>query len=310
MVCKMNDIIEHLTDIKVKENLRITAAVRNTAKAFLMERGFLEIDTPVLMPRTGEKYNSTFDITLEGQEAMLADSPQLFKMLLCMAGYEKYFQFAHCFRVTTNENKLHTRLSEFVQLDIEIKNTCLDPLIGLAETLISEICKALSKTVSFTRMDGLSCRAEYGEEMAPDLRKYRDDREISVVIVKNMPLTNDGKTPCHHIFAMPYDPEIVLSNTKPLTGLTTESFDIIMNGIEIGGGDMRIPNLELQLKMMRIFNVDESRYKNYLEILGGYGKNNGGGFAIGLERLIMAFTSAENVRGVTAFPEYYKRGVN
>ena len=306
----MNDMIEHLIDTNVKEDLRITAAARNAARFFLTERGFLEIDTPILMPRTGEPYNATFDIMLEDREAMLAESPQLFKMLLCMAGCEKYFQFAHCFRVTTtNENKLHTRLSEFVQLDIEVQNTCLDGLIGLAETLISEICKALSKTVSFTRMDGLSCRAEYGDEMAPDLRKAQDNGEISVVTVKNMPLTNDGKTPCHHIFALPSEPDFRLNAAKPLTELTTDSFDIIMNGIEIGGGDMRIPDRELQLKMMRIFNVDKSRYKNYLEILEERGNNNGG-FAVGLERLIMALTGAENVRDVTAFPEYYKRGVN
>lgn len=308
-VCKMNEnIIKHLSDIDVKENLRITAAVRNAARAFLAERAFIEIDTPILMPRTGERYNATFDITLEDHAAMLADSPQLFKMLLCMAGYQKYFQFAHCFRVTTNENKLHTRLSEFVQLDIEVKNTCLEALTELAEKLISEICKALSKAVSFTQMNGLSCRAEYGDEMSPDLRKDRNNGEISVVIVKNMPLTNDGKVPCHHIFAMPSDPDFYFSGTKPLNELTTESFDIIMNGIEIGGGDMRIPNRELQLKMMRIFNVDETRYGNYLELLGERGNN--GGFAIGLERLIMALTGAENVRDVTAFPEYYKRGVN
>lgn len=306
----MNDMIKHLTDPNVKENLRTAAAVRNAARAFLAERGFLEVDTPVLMPRTGERYNATFDIMLEDQEAMLADSPQLFKMLLCMAGYGKYYQFAHCFRVTADENKIHTRLGEFVQLDVELQNTCLDGLIGLAETLIGRLCKALSKPVSFTQIDGLSCRTKYGWEMSPDLRKAQSSGEISVVTVKKLPLTNDGKTPCHHIFAMPSEPENVLTGTKPLTGLTTESFDIIMNGIEIGGGDMRIQNRELQLGMMKLFNADGSRYGNYLDILGGYGKNNGGGFAIGLERLIMALNGAENVRGVTAFPEYYKRGIN
>lgn len=306
----MNDIIKHLTDRNVKENLRITAAVRNAARAFLVKRGFLEIDTPILMPRTGERYNRTFDITLGDHQAMLADSPQLFKMLLCMSGYDKYFQFAHCFRVTTNEDKLHTRLSEFVQLDLELENTSLDELTGLARELISEICKALCKPVRFSRMSGLSCRAEYGDDMVPDLRKARDNGEISVVIVKNMPLTNDGKTPCHHIFALPSDPELRIDPNGSLTGLTTESFDIIMNGVEIGGGDMRIQNRKLQLKMMKLFNVDETRYENYLELLGEHGNNIGGGFAIGLERLIAALTETENVRDVTAFPEYCKRGVN
>lgn len=302
----MIEIMKHLTDDSVKENLRMTAAARKAAGDFLINAGFLEIDTPVLMPRSGERYNAAFDVTLENDKAMLADSPQIFKMLLCMAGYEKSFRFAHCFRVITGEKKLHTRLGEFVQLDIELKNASLAMLTELAETLISKICGALGKSVGFTRMSGLSCRAEYGEEMSPDLRG--NESGISVVIVERMPLTNDGKIPCHHIFAMPSVPDFGIDGK--LNELTTESFDIIMNGIEIGGGDMRISDRELQRKMMRLFNVDESRYENYLDLLGERGSSHEGGFAIGLERMIMSLSNAENVRDVTAFPEYYKRGTN
>lgn len=302
----MIEIMEHLTDDSVKENLRMTTAARKSAGDFLINSGFLEVDVPILMPRSGEWYNAAFDVTLENDKAMLADSPQIFKMLLCMAGYEKSFRFAHCFRVITGEKKPHTRLGEFVQLDIELKNTSLAMLTELAETLITEICGALGRSVSFTRMSGLSCRAEYGGEMSPDLR--RDENEISVVIVERMPLTNDRKIPCHHIFAKPSNTDF--SSDGELTELTTESFDIIMNGIEIGGGDMRISDSELQRKMMRLFNVDESRYENYLDLLGKRGNAHEGGFAIGLERMIMALSNAENVRDVTAFPEYYKRGVN
>lgn len=302
----MIEIMEHLTDDSVKENLRMTAAVRKAAGDFLIDKGFLEVDVPILMPRSGEWYNAVFDVTLENDKAMLADSPQIFKMLLCMAGYEKSFRFAHCFRVITGEKKLHTRLSEFVQLDIELKNTSLAMLTELAETLISEICGALGKSMGFTRMNGLSCRAEYGGEMSPDLRG--DENEISVVIVERMPLTNDGRIPCHHIFAKPSDPDFSIDGR--LTDLTTESFDIIMNGIEIGGGDMRISDSELQRKIMRLFNVDESRYENYLDLLGERGNAHEGGFAIGLERMIMALSNANDVRDVTAFPEYYKRGEN
>lgn len=303
----MNDVIEHLTDVKVKRNLDLMMKIRQSARTFLLSKGFDEIDTPILMPRTGECYNSTFDIILEGKEVMLADSPQIYKMLLIRAGYEKYFQIAHCFRSITNENKPHTRLSEFTQLDLELRNTDLDDLIRSAETVINEICAALRKKVKTAYMQGLDCRAEYGAEMCPDIRE--NDEEISLVIIKNMPLTNDGKSPCHHIFAMPSDPGQIGVSEKT-TKLTTESFDIIMNGIEIGGGDMRINDCELQKKAMRLFNVDEKRYANYLEILEKDDKIRNGGFAIGLERMVMALSGADNIRQVTAFPDYYKRGVN
>ena len=72
----MNDLIEHLTDSKVKRNLTTMMTVRQSARNLLLSKGFDEIDTPILMPRTGESYNSTFDILLEESEAMLADSIQ------------------------------------------------------------------------------------------------------------------------------------------------------------------------------------------------------------------------------------------
>lgn len=303
----MNDLMKHLTNDKIKQNLAIMMKIRQLARDLLLNKGFNEIDTPILMPRTAEHYNSTFDILLEGDEAMLADSPQIFKMLLSKAGYEKYFQFAHCFRSISTENNLHTRLSEFVQLDIELQNTDLNDLIQLAELLISKVCEILHKTLKIHYMNGIVCRSEYGKDMCPDLRENKD--EISLVIVKNMPLTSDGKIPCHHIFAMPSSLESIYKGAN-LTELTTESFDIIMNGIEIGGGDMRINDRNIQKKIMGIFNVDEKRYAGYLDTLSNDDINYGGGFAIGLERMVMVLSGSENVRQVVAFPEYYRRGVN
>lgn len=87
----MNDLMEHLTNSKVKQNLTIMTEVRQSTRNLLFSKGFNEIDTPILMPRTGERYNSTFDVLLDGSKAMLADSPQIFKMLLSKAGYENIF---------------------------------------------------------------------------------------------------------------------------------------------------------------------------------------------------------------------------
>ena len=303
----MNDVIKHLSDERVKRNLSIMMTVKRAARDLLFDNGFEEIDTPILMPRTCEHYNQTFDILLENNAVMLADSPQIFKMLLSKAGYEKTFRFAHCFRGIAGENNPHTRLSEFVQLDLELRDTDLNEMIRLAESLVENICKKLNKIVKTIHIQGLECRSKFGAEMSPDLRENGD--EISVVIVKNMPLTNDGRTPCHHIFALPSDP--VLRNIyEDTTTLTTESFDIIMNGIEIGGGDMRVNDRALQTELMRIFNVDERLYAGYLETLERNDHTRRGGFAIGLERMVTALSGDENIRYAAAFPEYYKRGVN
>lgn len=301
----MNDVMRHLHDGSVRRALAMMSEIRQTARAFLSDRDFEEIDTPLLMPRTGEHYNDTFEITLEDTPAMLADSPQMFKMLLAKAGFEKTFRFAHCFRAISRESNRRTRLSEFVQLDLELRDTSLEELCALAETLMGNLCRIFHRKVKVSCMSGLECRSKYGAQMCPDLRGAEDD--VSLVFLKRMPLTNDGAVPCHHIFAQPSgDP----FDSAALAGHTTESFDIIMNGIEIGGGDMRIGDAILQRKMMQRFHVDEGRYSNYLQILEGDDSRRCGGFAIGLERMVAVLTGAKDVRQTTAFPDYYQRGVN
>ena len=302
----MSEILNHLQNEKVRHSLSLSAQIKEIVRKILFKNGFQEFDTPVLSPRTGEKYNTTFDIQLEDNEAMLVDSPQLYKMILMLSGYEKYFQFAHCFRVITNEDNLHTRLSEFVQMDIELKNTDLDELVDLAKQMLIEICKLINRVPKISYMSGLSCRADYGEEMKPDLRENEDD--ISIVFVKHMPLTNGKRIPCHHIFAKP-SKKVLEEDCEALLNFTTESFDIVVNGVEVGGGDLRIMNSDEQRNLMKIFDVDESRYKEYLSILDLCEGNQGGGFAIGLERLIMVLLECDNISQTVAFPNFYKRGV-
>lgn len=300
----MNEIIEHLKDKKVRENLDLTARLKQVARIFLEEQGFVEYSTPILMPRTGEWYNSTFEITLEEIPAMLADSPQLYKLMLAHAGYEKYYQIARCFRVISKESEQHTRLSEFTQIDLEFQNTELSQLIQLAQKLIEHLCSVVHKDPRFIYMSGSECRKHFGEAMKPDLRSK--DEQVSVVIVENMPLITDENTPSHHIFALPSE-KLESCDRHTLRNVTTESFDIVINGIEVGGGDLRIMDSCLQHQMMKIFGVNTSCYKDYLEMLEQSGTNQGGGFAIGLERLVMALTDCEKLHQTIAFPDFYKR---
>ncbi len=306
----MNNILQHLQSPVVRRNLSITGKIKAAARNFLNRNGFEEYDTPILMTKTGEKYNSTFDIMIDDKPASLADSPQIFKLMLTMAGYEKYYQYAHCFRPIALESETHTRLCEFTQIDIEMQAETLSVLTRFAEALIVEICTAVNRKPRIEHMEGIYCRNTYGSNMKPDLRKTDD--EISVVFIEHMPLTNGDRTktqtliPCHHIFALPSN-EIQSTTEDTLTNTQTESFDIVMNGIEIGGGDLRILNRDLLQHMMDIFDVDQGEYTEYLEMLSNYTGKQSGGFAIGLERLVMALSGCDDIRSTVCFPDYYKR---
>lgn len=305
----MRDIMAHLRDPVVQKNLNMSRAIKQAARNFLEQRGFMEYDTPILQPKGGEIYNPTFDVQIDGDSACLGDSPQMYKMMLLHAGYERYYQFAHCFRPIAHENNRETRLCEFIQLDLEMQIPSLEELLAFAESLLREIMETLSIHAEISVMDGLVCRKIYGDEMKPDCRKNKD--AVSVVFLKRMPLTNGEKTPigtwipCHHIFALPSG-EITDMSEETLLQMTTESFDVVINGIEVGGGDLRIMQRSLQEKMMEIFHVKPEKYGQYLAQLDNAGTLQIGGFAFGLERLVQALSGCGNIRLTVPFDQLYE----
>lgn len=295
--------VEHLQRREVKECLELTNRIRHRARGYFEKHGFIEFDTPVLSDPGGERYNPYFPVRIEEEGLCLADSPQVYKMLIMMAGYDRYYQFAHCFRPIAHENKKETRLCEFVQIDVEMHIESLHELIQEALGLLEYICADEGRRVSVHLMDGIFCRDNYGEQMKPDLREKQD--EVSIVVVYHMPLTNGEWTadgiliPNHHIFAAPEN-----FGQEDLINAKTLSFDIVLNGIEIGGGDMRIMDARMQKKMMKIFSVDEKRYCSYLKELAQYDGTPTGGFAIGLQRLVMALAKASDIRDTVAFLDW------
>ena len=304
----MNKLFKHLKSQVVSNNIIISSKIKRSVRSFLENREFIEYDTPILSARTGEIYNSTFEIEVSNCKAMLSDSPQIFKMLLVLTQNVNYFQFAHCFRPIEHEKDIHTRLCEFTQIDLEMKVDTLYELIGFAKKLLSNIFKAIKIDVEFKSIDGIECHEKYGDEMKP---RFDKKDGVTVLFIEKMPLTNGEKTgkntliPCHHIFALPSD-NVYNSTEVKLENRQTESFDIVINGIEVGGGDLRIMDAALQTQMMNIFSVEKSMYADYLQILSIKKYPQIGGFAIGLERLIMAVTNCKNIRETTYFPEIYK----
>lgn len=260
----------------VRECLVLRNDIRRRARNYCEKHGFMEFDTPVLTKYAGEPYNPTFPVSLEKETVRLADSPQVYKMLLMLSGYDRYYQFAHCFRPIAHEGASETHLREFMQIDLELQVDSLAELMDTAKELLHCLC----------------------EDAVWELVPY-------------LPLTTGKKgvhgkiMPEHHIFAKPVNLHIGRSRAMPKTDelltVKTESFDILLNGMEVGGGDMRIMDAAMQESMMELFEVDKEAYSDYLRELGRYRGKPIGGFAIGIERLIMAMTGVSDIRETTAF---------
>lgn len=157
---------------KLQKNLRIRSELNRAARNFLGDRGFIEIETPFLVKYTpGGARNFLVPSRLyAGHFYALAESPQLYKQMLMVAGYDRYFQIVRCFR---DEDLRIDRQPEFTQLDIEMSFVNQEDLFTTLEGLIFRLFKdALGVDLHERYPDGRFPRLDYAESM----EKYGNDK--------------------------------------------------------------------------------------------------------------------------------------
>jgi len=145
--------------------------IAKIVRRYMWDQGFLELETPTLIKDTYETGSRTFLVpsrTSPGKFYSLPQSPQLYKQLCMIAGLDKYFQMARCYR---DEDPREDRQPEFTQVDIEVSFKDEAYIEGIIEGLIKAIFDGLGKKMSipFRHMKYADAMATYGSDM-PDLR--------------------------------------------------------------------------------------------------------------------------------------------
>ena len=191
---------------EMQKNIILRHKVTKLMRDFLDNNGFLEIETPMLCKSTPEGARDYLvpSRVNPGKFYALPQSPQIFKQLLMVSGFERYFQIARCFR---DEDLRADRQPEFTQLDMEMSFVEVDDVLELMEGLISYIFEgALGKklNVPFRRMTWDEAMDKYGSDK-PDLRFDMPLYNVSEAIkgcsfqVFNSVVENGGQVKCINV---------------------------------------------------------------------------------------------------------------
>jgi aspartyl-tRNA synthetase len=165
---------------RLQRNLRLRARMVSTIRRTMEEAGFLEIETPILFKPTPEGARDFIvpSRLQPGRFFALPQSPQILKQLLVIAGFERYFQIARCFR---DEDLRADRVQELTQLDVEMAFPDVEFILALMERMIQAVwrdCLDLDVEIPFARMSYADAMLRYGTDK-PDLRFGLEIRDVT-----------------------------------------------------------------------------------------------------------------------------------
>ncbi len=166
---------------KMKSNIVLRHEAIRFIRNYLGDRGFVEIETPILFKTTPEGARDYLvpSRVHPGKFYALPQSPQQLKQLLMVAGYERYFQIARCFR---DEDQRGDRQPEFTQLDLEMSFITREDILDLIEGLMTNLVETVSDmeliTKPFPRLSHDEAMTRYGTDK-PDLRYGMEIVDIS-----------------------------------------------------------------------------------------------------------------------------------
>ncbi len=304
---------------RVHENILMRDKIITFFREYMHKNGFVEIETPILMKGTpeGSREYLVPSRLHNGSFYALPQSPQQFKQLLMVSGFERYFQIARCMR---DEDQRGDRQPEFTQLDFEMSFIDQETILQYTEAMFKELVTTLYPhkkltSATFTRLTYAESMEKYGSDK-PDLRINKEDPdELAFAWIVDFPMfermKDDSIAAAHHPFCSthPDDVEKFMSakvGDESLLSIRANSYDLVLNGYELSSGSIRIHQKDIQHKVFELLDMPEEKiqekFGHMLEAFT-FGTPPHGGFAPGIDRIVMLLQNEPNIREVIAFPK-------
>jgi nondiscriminating aspartyl-tRNA synthetase len=290
-----------------KAAFKIQHSAVEAIRAFLFEKGFLEVHTPRIIASATEGGAALFSVDYFGEKAFLAQSPQLYKEQLVMS-LEKVFEVGPFFRAEESHTRRH--LSEFVSVDIEQAFADAEEVMVLLEQLIRHICRAVKE----------KCQKELVvlkhklEAPAVPFKRLTYDEVLGGLKKEgvDVPWGEDIPTEAFRVLGKLYPSFYFITDwpthskafyIKPREDKPElcKGFDLMWRWIELVSGGTRIAEKDLLVNRLKEQGLNPEAFKYHLQAFD-YGMPPHAGWAIGLERLTMMLTGKKNIREVTFYP--------
>ncbi len=298
---------------RMQKNIRMRDKIISFFRKYMHDNDFVEIETPILMKGTpeGSREYVVPSRLFNGQFYVLPQSPQQFKQLCMVAGFEKYFQIARCMR---DEDTRGDRQPEFTQLDFEMSFVTQEEVLEYTEAMFIELVKNIYPEKKFTQIP--FPRISYAESIKkhgsdkPDMREDKNnENELAFVWVVDFPMfekKDDGELQAvHHPFcSIKEEDKEKFMKGEDLFSIRANAYDLVLNGYELSSGSIRIHERDMQKQVFKLLNIsEEEQQKKFGHMLEAFrfGTPPHGGFAPGIDRICMILENEPNIREVIAF---------
>jgi nondiscriminating aspartyl-tRNA synthetase len=294
--------------------LRLSAGAMAAFRSTLLSRGFTEIQTPKIVAAATESGANVFALDYFGRLAYLAQSPQFYKQIL-VGVFERVFEVGPVFRAEPHDTTRH--INEYVSLDVEfgfIENHFT--VMALLREVIDGILRAFEEhyaaelallRVQVPLVPGEIPHIHFAEAQELIYRKHgvdvRGEPDLSPQDERWLGEWARQEFGSDFLFVTGYPMRKRPFYTHPDTARPefSNSFDLLFRGTELVTGGQRLHRYADYLAALEAARLPFEPFETYLEAFR-YGMPPHGGFAIGLERLLMQLTGVPNVRLATTFP--------
>lgn len=293
---------------KISAIFNIKSIIANAFRQYLFDNDFVEVHTSCITGAATEGGADVFPIQYFENLAYLVQSPQLYKQLAVIGGFDKSFITTPVFRAEKHNTTTH--LNEIMQMDIEMGFADHEDAMKVLESIIIHILKTVKEKAqddltalgveinvpkkipyyTYTELVDRLNKSKVSMKWGDDFSK-ESEKKLQELLGEEFYFIYEWPTAIRAFYSMPLEKDEKKCN----------AFDLIYRGLEIASGAQRIHKVEILEDQLNKRGLDPYKFEFYLNAFR-MGAPPHAGWSIGLERLTMKICNLENIREATLFP--------